>query len=114
MTMQRKRLDQVVVFDLDDTLYLEWTYARSGFSAVSRWVEAEFGIAQFDRAAWREFQRGERLHVFDSALAALGRPSDPASIAKMVEIYRGHSPKIDLAEDVAAWLGTVRMMSGLH
>ena len=35
----------VIVFDLDDTLYLERDFVRSGFAAVDRWVSDRFAIS---------------------------------------------------------------------
>ena len=37
-----RRLD-AILFDLDDTLYPEQEYVRSGMHAVAAWVHAQFG-----------------------------------------------------------------------
>lgn len=104
MTARANRPARVVVFDLDDTLYLERTYARSGLAAVAEWAHAELGLELFFERAWHEFEHGERGRIFDRTLAALGRNPDPATVTAMVEVYRQHSPAIDLAADAQAWL----------
>ena len=35
----------IIVFDLDDTLYVELEYVKSGFQAVSSFLEQRFGLA---------------------------------------------------------------------
>lgn len=84
-----------VVLDVDDTLYLERDYVRSGFQAV----EAAAGIAGFAAAAWALFESGVRGDTFDQALAKLGPPHDQVSVAELVRHYRTHAPTIDLSAD---------------
>ena len=69
------RLADVVVFDLDDTLYLERDYVRSGFRAVDAWL-ASRGILGFFGEAWANFENGLRGKAFDRAP---GRSSRAAS-----------------------------------
>ncbi|MEL7208731.1 MAG: hypothetical protein AAGK32_10970, partial [Actinomycetota bacterium] len=47
-----------MVFDIDDTLYLERDYVRSGFNAVGEHVESQFGTAGVGRRAWELFIEG--------------------------------------------------------
>jgi putative hydrolase of the HAD superfamily len=91
----------IIVFDLDDTLYLERDYVQSGFQAVDDWVAAEFRVAGFFTTAWRLFEEGLQGRVFDSALAALGIAAEPQLIGELVGIYRRHRPVIRLAPDAA-------------
>lgn len=93
-----------IVFDLDDTLYLERDYAYSGFSAVADWLERTYGIGGFAEQARAAFSQGERKRVFDAALAALGVDPKPALIAELVQTYRSHQPDICLAEDAQRFL----------
>jgi putative hydrolase of the HAD superfamily len=91
----------IIVFDMDDTLYLERDFVRSGFRAVDDWLAAERRIGGFLAAAWRLFEGGQRGHVFDHALAALGVAPEPGLIPRLVEVYRSHRPTIRLAPDAA-------------
>jgi len=93
-----------IVFDLDDTLYLERDFVRSGFRAAGDWLQRERGVDGLAEAAWRAFERGVRGHTFDRALATLGLPADPELVASLVDVYRNHTPSIRLAPDAAACL----------
>jgi hypothetical protein len=62
----------VIVLDIDDTLYLERDYIRSGLSAVSEWATDELGLSGLFDHAWSEFERGHRGDLFDRALRSLG------------------------------------------
>lgn len=97
-------IEHVTVFDLDDTLYLERDYVASGFAAAGAWLAAERGIHGLGGAAWSCFESGHRGNIFDIALGHLGMTPDPALIACLVGVYRGHVPDIALAPDAAAWL----------
>jgi putative hydrolase of the HAD superfamily len=99
---------RVVVFDIDDTLYLERDYALSGFRAVGRWLEERHAIAEFTKAAIDLFDAGRRGNVFDLAIASLGRPDASVLVPAMVDVYRAHEADIRLATDASA------LLSGLH
>ena len=89
----------IIVFDMDDTLYLELDIVRSGFRAVDDWLGAERRVGGFFTTAWHLFEGGQRLRVFDDALAALGVAAEPGLVGELVEVYRGHRPMIQLAPD---------------
>jgi putative hydrolase of the HAD superfamily len=91
------------VFDLDDTLYLERDYVRSGFQAAGAWLVAEHGIPGLAEVAWRRFEEGCRQTVFDEALRELGHAPEPVLIRQLVEVYRTHAPALTLQPD-AAWV----------
>lgn len=92
-----------IVFDLDDTLYLERDYAFSGFDAVGEWLRRERGVEGFERQARSAFAQAS-THVLDRALEALGVAAPPALIDQMVSVYRAHTPRIALASDAASFL----------
>jgi putative hydrolase of the HAD superfamily len=85
----------LVVFDLDDCLYLERDFVLSGFEALER----SFELDGFRETAWALFERGVRGDIFDRALLALGWPADSALVQNMVRGYRSHAPRIALAPD---------------
>jgi putative hydrolase of the HAD superfamily len=89
-----------VVFDLDDTLYLEREYVRSGFTAVGDWILSERSMEGFADRAWRLFEEGARGDIFNKALVASGCDADNDLIAEMVATYRRHRPSIALESDV--------------
>jgi putative hydrolase of the HAD superfamily len=97
-----------VVFDLDDTLYLEREFVLSGFAAAGRWLKKEHKITGFAERAGRLFAEGARGHIFDSALAELGHEPASSLIESLVAIYREHEPALTLLPDAAAalaWAG---------
>lgn len=89
----------VIVFDLDDTLYLERDFVRSGFAAVDRWVSDRFARSGFFDRAWALFEAGRRGDIFDRTLSALAIGVSPELIQCLVNIYRAHVPTIRLAPD---------------
>ena len=93
-----------IVFDLDDTLYLERDYVRSGFRAVGSWIASSRGLCGFDKECQRLFDEGERNRIFNQALLFFGVPGDLDLVAKLVEIYRNHQPDITLSEDSERYL----------
>lgn len=90
---------EAVVLDLDDTLYLERDYVRSGFARVARALE-ELGVAGAGEAIghlWTEFESGRRGDAFDS-LARSFPLDDRVTVAELVDLYRVHRPTISLLE----------------
>ena len=91
-----------VVFDLDDTLYDEIEYCKSGFRAVAEFL-AELPEAppaeHFFNTLWKQFTAGNRAKTFNTALDKLDISYDDKSIEQLVNVYRSHIPKIILPED---------------
>src|SRR5687767_11665642 len=85
-----------VVFDIDDTLYLERDYVRSGFRAVGEWARARLGISDFAERSWRLFEAGVRGSIFDDALTESGVQPDHALVRALVDVYRTHEPAIEM------------------
>jgi putative hydrolase of the HAD superfamily len=88
-----------VVFDLDDTLYDELDFCRSGFRAAAKHIatlsDSLSPEAVFD-VLWKCFIRGDCGSTFDVALPELGIPVTPPLIHTLVEIYRTHEPTLTL------------------
>jgi putative hydrolase of the HAD superfamily len=95
---------QVVVFDIDDTLYLERDYVRSGFRAAGAWADQALGVPDLADRAWAAFEDGVRGSIFDIALVAGGVEATPELIAQLVACYRHHVPDIKLLDDARACL----------
>jgi len=91
-----------VVFDLDDTLYDEIDYCRSGFAAVARFLANLLGTPTAERifdCFWRQFTAGSRTKTFNTALEELGIDYDEKLIGELVKVYRNHVPEITLPAD---------------
>jgi putative hydrolase of the HAD superfamily len=93
-----------VVFDVDDTLYLERDYVASGFAAVERTAVATLGAHGFAAVAWQAFLDGDRGNIFDRALTSLGITYQDDDVKDLVRCYRTHAPQIALLPDARAAL----------
>ncbi len=101
----QQRGARAIVFDLDDTLYPERSYAFSGFAAVGAAFEDVLGTPSEAATHMRRlFDTEARPRVFNALLAERGIEPDPALIARMIETYRAHAPAIQLHADAHAAL----------
>lgn len=106
------------VFDLDDTLYLEREYVRSGFIAVDRWLSRHLGLDGFFENAWELFETGIRYYIFDLVLKQFNIFSVEL-VQTLVKVYRCHLPDITLLPDAKHFLerqrsDTLAMISDGH
>jgi putative hydrolase of the HAD superfamily len=101
---------RAVLFDLDDTLYPEIDFARSGFAAVAAALEARFAVpaAAAGAALAAALAAHGRGQTIDRALDALGIAAAPALIGELVEVYRRHTPRLALHPDAARALDRLR------
>ncbi len=93
---------KAVVFDLDDTLYSEKEYVRSGYKAVSDIFPK---IENAEAKLWKAFE--EKKSAIDEFLLSEGIYSDELK-QKCLETYRHHQPEIHLYE------GVTEMLTQLH
>ncbi|HRO16375.1 MAG TPA: HAD family hydrolase [Paracoccus sp. (in: a-proteobacteria)] len=91
-----------IVFDLDDTLYLERDFAISGFRAVGAAMQARHGAEGFAAHCTAEFRDGRRGDIFDRALTRFNLDR-AEQVTALVAIYRDHAPEISLCPDAARW-----------
>lgn len=96
------------MFDVDDTLYLERDYVRSGLFVVAAAVKPSHLARPFFDAAWSAFESGVRGVIFDTALRSLGLPADATTIERLRDVYRSHRPAIRLLDDAAALVAGLR------
>ena len=94
------------MFDLDDTLYDEKQFVKSGFIKVAEFIEDKFKINKKDfyKTLIDIYNRGSRGNIFNLALEKVNVAYEENIIRAMVKIYREHNPKIRLAEDVKSLL----------
>jgi HAD superfamily hydrolase (TIGR01549 family) len=86
-----------VIFDLDDTLYSEKEYVKSGYKAVSNYLGGEY-----EDKLWDFFEAGKP--AIDELLKELGRENEKAEVLK---VYRSHKP------DIHPYLGVAEMIAVL-
>lgn len=95
----------MIVFDLDDTLYKEADYVRSGCQAIAKAVAQE-GIMAYNTALEIITDARDTASGFDNLSIAARSISDTDSfnIGKILEIYRNHHPSIKLDDDTRGLL----------
>ncbi|MCL6472825.1 MAG: HAD-IA family hydrolase [Firmicutes bacterium] len=86
-----------VVFDLDDTLYLERDYVQSGFKSVASLLQDRAGIdsEQAFESLWGFFEKGVRGNSFDLLFEVYPELSGQVKIEDLVQAYRAHEPIIE-------------------
>ncbi len=90
-------MNNVLVFDMDDTLYDELTYVRSGFAAVAEMLSPHVGVSsqKLLHDMLLLLARSGRGQVFDDLLIQ-HQSHTPAMVRRCVTRYRAHDPKIKL------------------
>ena len=100
-----------VIFDLDDTLYDEIEYCKSGFAAVAEFLANRFKstadnpitikdeIRKISEALWEQFSTGNRTKTFNATLEKLDISYDDKLIQELIKVYRHHQPTITLPQD---------------
>ena len=101
---------QALLIDLDDTLYSEHDYVRSGFRHVAATLSAECGTPAAELASFLESRLATqgRGRLFDDLLVAHGMPATPENVKRLIDAYRDHRPAIALAADVKRTLEQLR------
>lgn len=90
---------KAVVFDLDDTLYPEIDYVKSGFCEVAKEIEKRFDVKKAYNKLY-EFFLLNKSDVYERVLRDYGIVFKERDIADLVKIYRTHIPKLSLTDEV--------------
>ena len=100
---------RAAIFDLDDTLYLERDYVRSGYGAITEYLETRglrpsssakalsipaFLCRRLEQWLWTRFERGQAAGAFDELNSHFSLGLAKADIVELVKIYREHRPTI--------------------
>jgi putative hydrolase of the HAD superfamily len=89
-----RRLPPLLILDLDDTLYPEADFVRSGHRAAALTVWRDHRI-DIEPELRRRFTAGQRGDTLTAALRALEVPFSPGYVESvLVPAYRGHTPEI--------------------
>lgn len=87
------------IFDLDDTLYCEHDYVKSGFWVVANELanyRSDMDISGIYQMLIAEWKRNGRGRVFDEVCRQLNIDID---VSHLVRLYRRHTPNISLYDD---------------
>lgn len=93
---------KAIVFDLDDTLYGEKEYVRSGYRAIADTLPC---VERMEEKLWQAFE--QRKAAIDEVLTAEGIYTDELK-QQCLSVYRFQQPNIHLYEGVKELLGQLR------
>lgn len=93
--------DEVVIFDLDDLLYKEFDFMRSGFWAVAK-VVSEKEPKKLFRQMMVLYFSGNRVFDWLCQENFLGKSKH--TLDSLLTIYRTHKPDISISDEVGAVL----------
>ena len=92
-----------IILDLDDTLYPEFDYVKSGFKAVSLYISKKLNYDEKILYSYllNNFKIGVRGRNFDMLIKDF---TINITVNKLVEIYRAHKPRIKCFPDATQFL----------
>lgn len=91
---------KVILFDLDDTLYLERDYVLSGYKIISKYLEKIYKISSDELLKkMEELSKESYEKVFNRLLDFYKINSNRENIMYLIEMYKSHIPNIKLCED---------------
>jgi putative hydrolase of the HAD superfamily len=94
----------LIAFDMDDTLFPEKEFVKSGFQAVAKYIEKKFNETKFFDTAWNLFLEGRRGDIFDQAISMCGLKESRNLVKELVNLYREHKPSLKLFPDAKSLL----------
>lgn len=98
---------KAVIFDLDDTLYPEADYVKSGFGEVENTIEKKFGLKNIKGKLFEYFLL-DKTDVYGRFLRNNGVVFTDSDIKELAESYRAHKPELKLLPEVKDMLLTLR------
>ena len=105
---------KAVIFDMDDTLFLEEDYVLSGFREVCFYLSSMFGIDATESYNFlkKRFIKYGRNKIFNNLLNRYDKTLQGVDIDKLIEqlvdVYRKHEPAIKLNPMVKNVLMNIR------
>lgn len=101
-------VENVVAFDLDDTLAPERVYAESGLRAVGDFLERETGERGVAQALVDRMMEGGRHTILNDVLPLFN--IDCGRIPDLIRRYREHTPELELEQKVTDVLNQLKSM----
>ena len=108
---------EVVLFDLDDTLYLEEDYVKSGMKQISKIISSKYNY--FVNEVYSELMRlysSRNDNVFNRFFDAHDITYSEKEIQELVKAYREHNPDISFCNDtilILKYLKSRRIKTGI-
>lgn len=94
------KMYKVVLFDLDDTLYLERDYVYSGYKVVANFIGEKYNLLSDDLYfKMIELSKESYSNVFNRLFNFYDIKIDNNELKKIIGIYKNHFPNIKLCKD---------------
>jgi putative hydrolase of the HAD superfamily len=99
---------KTLLWDLDDTLYDEKTYVKSGFQSVASFVGKKYSQDPSDvfQSLWGSFLSDGRGKNFDALTVKF--PQLKEKTKDLVDLYRTHLPSIEIEPEIQALLRSLK------
>lgn len=88
---------KAIVFDLDDTLYDEIDYVKSGYYEVSKFIEKKYNIKNTNEIMWELFEESNK-NIFNRLFEKLNIDYSIDDVNILIRIYKEHIPNIKLKD----------------
>ena len=102
----KKAFKKILVFDLDDTLFKEIEFVKSAYTEIARIIELQIGKNIF-KELMNLFKN--KKPVFDLIVE---KYKLKLSIKDLVDIYRYHSPSINLIPEILEFINSKKYKYG--
>ncbi len=97
----------IIVFDMDDTLYLERDFVRSGYRAICDSLCQQGLLLDTDAGfewLWNRFEQGLAANAFGALSEHFKLHLSPDAISDLVTLYRTHATDIHLSAEIQSLL----------
>lgn len=100
----------IIVFDLDDTLYHECDYVDSAYKAIDKHICELFDISKgwCHQILTEAFRKGNNPFDALQKIFETNFPNISIDINELLQIYRFHTPNISLDNDTLSTLQTIQ------
>ena len=93
------KMYKVVLFDLDDTLYLERDYVYSGYKVIANFIGEKYNLLSDDLYfKMIELSKESYSNVFNRLFNFYDIKIDNNELKKIIGIYKNHFPNIKLCK----------------
>jgi putative hydrolase of the HAD superfamily len=96
-----------IVFDMDDTLYLERDFAFSGYESIAKKLAGEVESEKCLEFLQSRFLNGHYTNQFNALLKEFPQITN-TKISDLIDVYRYHKPQISLSAEVIKVLHTLK------
>ncbi len=96
---------QVVVFDLDDTLYNEIDFLKSAYNEIAQTISKEINVESDVILNDMLFFYNKRLNSFDEILK---KYKSSYEVSDLIKVYRNHKPNLFLTKERKVLLDSLK------